>query len=245
MNEIIDDDLPSIAADIVDRVHSADSRMRERSPFYRRLLAGEVDADEYAAWLVQMHKYIRSIERIYRAGASALAPRSADDVRGARIREYTSWVVDEESGHDDLLVSDLATLWRVSDDEVLGRIEREPSAPSNAVWAAMTDVMLARYPVGLLGFAVAMESFALLQTDEIRAHLLERGEILLIDEAVRFLAAHSSANEAEHTQVGRRHVDLLVTPEERAAALFFGHMGVALFEGIVQFLDQRVPVAMA
>ncbi len=242
---MIDNQLPSLAADIVERVQASERRLRERCPFYRRLLAGDVDADEYGSWLVQMFKYIRMNERLYRAGGRSLAPSANDGPTAERLRDYAAWVVQEEAGHDDLLVSDLSTLWQVSHDEVLGRVEREQTSPSSAVWSSVTDLLLARYPVGLLGFAVAMETYAILQTDEIRENLLRRGEILQVEEAVRFLAAHSSANEAAHTEVGREHVDLLVTPEERAAALFFASMGIALFEGIVQFLDQRVPVAMA
>jgi thiaminase len=229
--------LPSLSTFIVGRVRDCDRRLRQ-SPFYTRLLAGELDRDEYAAWLVQMHKYIRSIERIYMVGARAMEAAAKVDERAAKVRDYAAWVVKEEAGHDDLIVQDLAALWDVSQDEALGRLARTPAGPSCAAWDGMTDLMLARYPQGLLGFAVALESFALLHTDEIRKNTIAQGQILLVENAVAFLAAHSGENEAAHTKVGRESVDLLIDPVERAAALFYAQVGIAMFEGIAQYLTE-------
>lgn len=234
----------SLSQEILDRARAADERLRA-SPFYGRLLTGDVDRDEYAAWLVQVHKYVRHTTRGERGLASSLTEAAAHDQRAAKIRAYALHEAKEEEGHDDLLLLDLAALWDVTPEAALGRIEREPSAPATVAWNGVVDVMLSRFAEGVVGVALALETIASLHTDEIRRGLLGSGTIPGIEGAVAFLSAHSGEVETGHLAAGRRRGDLLADPQARSAAFFYANAALAMYEGIVHHLDARFAVAFA
>jgi hypothetical protein len=227
-----------LADDLVARVHAADERLRKHS-FYGRLMRGDVDGEEYAAWLVQLHKYVRHTVRGERGLAEAMSSRASWHPGAAKIASMARRAVEEESGHDDLLLEDLARLWGVSPDEALGRVERTAPAPSVQAWASIVDTMLARFPAGVIGVALALETIATLQLDEMRRSLVERAEIPGIASAVSFIGAHSAEVEDGHAMAGRARAAALVSPEERSSVFFYGNAALALFEGIAHYLGER------
>lgn len=235
-----------LADRIVERARVAAARL-EAHPFYGRLLAGQVDAEGYAAWLVQLHGYVQHTVRGERGLADAMLARGArGDAAAAAIARHAEVEAGEEDGHDDLLVDDLAGVWLCSRDEARGRLAAAPRAPAVVAWGGLVDGMLARYPEGVVGVALALETIAALHAERIRDALLDRAEVVAIEQAVTFLSAHRGEVERGHAEQGRRRAALLTTPEARSAATFYADAALALFEGIADALAERfAPVGAA
>lgn len=231
----------TLAQEILVRAQAANARLRE-NPFYARLLAGEVSRDEYAAWLVQLHHYVRHTVRGEHGLATAMASSAERDAAAAAIRDHALHEAEEEAGHDELLVLDLATLWGCSPDAARGRLEREPVAPAVVAWGGLVDVMLSRYPQGVVGVALALERLASLQSDEIRDALLVQRPFADLDDAIHFLAAHSAEVELAHGEAGQQRAALLNGPVARNAAFFYANAALSLYEGIAHFLAERFPM---
>lgn len=228
----------TLADEIVDRARIADQKLREGS-FYSRLLAGRVTRDEYAAWLVQIHKYVRYTERLQLSLADAMAARAERDPAARMLRSSAKRAAQEEAEHDEFLLNDLAVLWNVSPTEALGRVEREVTAPAIRVWERMLDMMVAHYPEGIIGVALALESIAAAHADETHDSLLASSQIEGIEKAVSFIHEHSASVEGDHILGARARMDVLSDPVTRSAAFFYANGALAMFEGTMRYLQDR------
>jgi len=231
--------VPTISEVLARRVEEAAARLEE-NPFYARLLEGRVSRAEYAGWLVQMHKYVRHTTRSLRGLVSATAGATSGS-HGAELHEYALEEAQEEAGHDELLLRDLAELWGTSANEALGRIERAPTSPAAASWQAQLDTLLARFPEGIVGFGVALEMVAARHADRIRLSLLEGDSSL--ERAVAFLVAHRSEVESAHGANGTAQLDLLRGTRARSAAFYCAGAALTLYEGIAWYLHERFGVS--
>ncbi|MCO5167776.1 MAG: iron-containing redox enzyme family protein [Planctomycetes bacterium] len=224
-----------IACVVIERAREAALRLEEH-PFYARLLDGSASREEYAAWLVQMHKYVRHTSRSLRGLVVATAGAAGDELTEA-LHEYAVEELQGEAGHDELIVRDLAALWGITPDAALGRIERAPTCPAAASWQAQLDTLLARFPEGIVGFAVTLETIASLHADRTRHGLLERDPSLA--GAVSFLEAHRAEVEEAHGAEGAAQLDALSGARARSSAFFYASAALTLYEGIVWYLHER------
>lgn len=229
-----------LADEIVQRANEAHYRLLA-TPFCSRLDAGTVDRDEYAAWLVQMHRFIRHTERGERALAALMAGRSGEFPGASKVAKSAARAVEEELGHDELIIDDLASLWGVSKAAALGRLERAPAAPSVLAWTDFVDAMIARFPTGIIGVALALETIATMVAEVYRDALVAGGRIEGIENAVSFLSAHTSEVEDGHTAAGRMRAEALTFPHDRSATFFFANAALGMYEGIFHFLDELFP----
>lgn len=154
MTQVLNNPVMSIT--ITRRTHEAAARLEE-NPFYARLLDGSASRQEYIAWLVQMHKYVRFTAQSLRGLVAATASAGAGTER-ATLHDYALKEAQEEAGHDELILRDLSVLWGVNTTEALGRIERAPTSPAATCWQAQLDTLLSRFPEGIVGPALALET---------------------------------------------------------------------------------------
>lgn len=225
-----------LSTSLRERAETTDARLRQL-PYYARLLAGEVTRDEYAAWLVQLHKYVRYTESV--THQLAVASAGGDSPEEQALHAYAVHEEQEEAFHDDLLVVDLARLWGVSRVEARGRIELEETAPAILTYSRLRDVYLSRNPTAILGVAYCLETISAWHSDVIRAALHENSRIEGVRRATTFLKAHSGEIEEDHQACAAERLDAICGPRERAAAFSFGNLGLNMFEGIAFYLDQR------
>jgi hypothetical protein len=230
----------SVADAIVERARTVADRLRT-DPYFGRLMEGDVDRDEYAGWLVQMHKYIRHTVRALHGHADAMIARAHKNPAEVPIRASAQNHAREEDGHDDVLLADLSVLWNVSREEARGRVEHEVTAPSVVDWERLSDVMLARFPVGMIGIGLALETISTLVTDDMRRNLIARSGIARVEHAVEFLKEHSGEVEADHTAGARVRADMLTGAIDRSSMFFYGNAALTMFEGLVQFLNEKFP----
>lgn len=214
------------------------ARLRQ-DPFFRRLSAGEVDAEEYAAYLMQIHRWIRHAIRGLKGHADAMLARAARDPRQRPYATSADRHTEEEVGHDQLILDDLAVLWSCTPDEALGRIDREEASPSAHEWERTLDGLLARYPAAFSGIAVAIETVSGHIVDEMVVNLRARSGIPSIERALSFLEHHSSDVEGGHVGSAKMRVDALTSPAERTAAFYYGTASLAMFEAMHRYLAER------
>jgi hypothetical protein len=227
----------TLSSQVRERARAADRRLREH-PYFGRLLRGEADTEEYAAWLVQMHKYVRHAESAYRGLQQILAPRATECPITQRIHDYADWEADEEAGHDELVVDDLSVLWCVTREEARRRIEETPDAPSAAAFRDLVDVMLKHNPEGLLGVAIGLETLATLESNDIRHNLIRTSGIPNVEQAVSFLVTHSAEVESRHSDAAAAHADVLEDPAARSAVFYYANVALSHFETLAHFNHQ-------
>lgn len=228
----LSDDLESRAIDLVERL--------KVDPFFGRLMYGEVNSEEYAAFLMQMHRWIRHAIRGLRGHADAMVARAARDPRQRSLAVCADRHTEEEVDHAQMIIDDLAVLWECSPDEALGRIEREEASPSTLEWERLLDGLLARSPSAFSGIAVAMETVSGLTVDQIISNVRQQA-IPRIEQALTFMVAHSSEVEEGHVDGAKMRLERLQTPAERAAAFYYGAASLAMFETTHRYLAERFP----
>jgi hypothetical protein len=230
----------SLSEDISRRADAVGRRLRD-VPYFGRLIDGEVSADEYAGWLAQMHRWIKEAIRALEGHTAAQAARAYRDRAQAPFYEGARRHKEEEVGHDELLLEDLAALWDCSKTEALGRIEREPAAPGVADGTRFVDQMLARHPTAFAGMGVALETLALHVFEPMYRNLLAKRTIRNIERAVNFLEMHLPDHEDDHVASGRLRLDGLKDPLDRSAAFYFASAALAMVEGMNHYLNERFP----
>ncbi|MGE0709804.1 MAG: hypothetical protein AB7N76_24725 [Planctomycetota bacterium] len=229
--------------------HTLQARARQTAdrlascPFYSRLLAGEVDRDEYAAWLVQMHKYVRYSERLIQQVAEVTSAEGSEEER--ELHAYAVREAREEAHHDDLILVDLSRLWGISRTEARGRIEETPTAPAVLTYSRLRDVFMTRHAKAAVGAAVALETISALHADAIRAGLLANSRIEGIQRATTFLKAHRAEVEQDHCESAAERIERLEDPHLRSAVFTLGTLVLNMYEGIAFFLAETHPAGRA
>lgn len=229
---LLSDELESRAIELVERL--------KLDPFFGRLMYGEVTAEEYAAFLVQMHRWIRHAIRGLRGHADAMLARAARDPRQKSLAVCADRHIVEEVEHAGLILDDLAVLWGCSREAALGRIELEEASPSTLEWERLLDGLLSHSPCAFSGIAVAMETVSGLTVDRIIENL-RRQDIPGIEQALSFMTAHSSEVEEGHVGSAKLRLEALTSPAERAAAFYYGAASLAMFETTHRYLAERFP----
>lgn len=230
---------PTLLSSLLEeRAHESAARL-EADPFYSRLLVGDVSRDEYAAWLCQMHKYVRYSERlVHQLVITTAGSESADD---QALHAYAVHEEHEEAAHDDLLVVDLGRLLGVRRHEARGRIEMSTTAPSIHTYSRLRDVFMVRHPKAALGVAFALETISSLHADRIRDGLLNNSRIEGIERATTFLRAHRAEVEEDHRSSAMARIDALNKAEEVSAIYAMAGVALNMHEGIAFYLAQSFP----
>jgi pyrroloquinoline quinone (PQQ) biosynthesis protein C len=177
-------------------------RWLQTDSFGRRLIAGEVSADEYRGFLVQTYHYVRWTSPLLRAAAQRL---SRDRPLLAQI--YLAKI--EENGHDAWILRDLRYLGTSAAEVVSSTPPR--GVESYVAWNRM--VAEAGQPVGLLGTAYVMERVGEELAGRVARNLVAHSGIQGIEQAVSFLEGHAAVD-AGHVEDVAAAVDEFVRPDE-------------------------------
>ncbi|MDC0742438.1 iron-containing redox enzyme family protein [Polyangium mundeleinium] len=192
-------------------------------PAARRLLAGDLDTDEYAAFLGQTYLYVRQTRPLLRRAGERLA-RAGKALDLARLFLQKA---DEEQGHDLWVLEDLAAIGRAQSPAA-------PPRPSPAVTAyiAWNQFQVeAGSPLAFLGTAYILEALSQARAGTTAAHLVARRRIPGIERGVRFLRGHADADEG-HTSVLRGLFARLEAEGDRRAITLSAAVTAALYLGM-------------
>jgi Iron-containing redox enzyme len=214
----------------------------KRSATLRRVIAGAVGP--YAAactalvehprlrelwpeYLVLQHQIIRATVPLTEAALEQAHSLPEADALAAPLAEYLLEHVDEERGHDDVLLDDLAVLG-LRREEVLARL---PSPAVARLVGAQYYWLVHHHPVAFLGFVGVMEGYP--PPAELVELLIERTEYPR--EAFRTFAEHGELDPGHRDHLDRT-LDALPLSEEHEVAI--GVSALATLDGATLVLEE-------
>ncbi|MBK6862402.1 MAG: iron-containing redox enzyme family protein [Ideonella sp.] len=173
------------------------------TPIIQGCLRGEVSLPSYVTFLREAYHHVRHTVPLLQATKSALPPRHAW-LRGP-LDEY----IEEEAGHDEWILDDIAACG--ADAET---VRHGPPGHATEVMVAYAyDTIARRNPLGFFGMVHVLEgtsvSLALMAADAIQAPLQ------LPDAAFSYLRSHGMLD-VEHTAHFARLMERIDDPRDQA-----------------------------
>ena len=185
----------------------------------------------YPEYLVTMHGVIRASVPLMERALGRARVAAVDDPAAAGLAAYLEHHVEEERGHDDWLLEDLAVLGR-SREAVMSRV---PPTSVAALVGAQYYWIEHYHPVAVLGYIGVLEGYppAIEDVDTLMTRTgYER-------EAFRTLVRHSELDPL-HAADFDEHLDRLpLTPEQAAVIGLSGIYTVHAFTHVFQDLLER------
>lgn len=200
----------------------------DEQPNARRLLAGDVNAYEYAAFLVQTYLYVRQTRPLLRrAGERLMTLRRAPTLARLFLQK-----ADEEAGHDQWLLADLEAIGQPLD-------ERRLPAPSPAIAAYLAWNQFqveGACPLGFLGTAYILESLSQARAGTTAENLVKKNRIPGIQHGVSFLQGHAEADEL-HMGVLRGVLSVVSLPGDQEAIALSAAVTSSVYLGMFEVTD--------
>lgn len=206
-----------------DLVHALDAQ-----PMAVRLMAGDVDAHEYAAFLVQTFLYVRYTRPLLRrAGERMIQLGQTPSLARLFLQK-----ADEEQGHDHWVLADLDAIGFSLD------ARRWPKASTPvAAYIAWNEFQVdVGWPLGFLGTAYILESVAFARAGRMAENLVKKNRIPGIANGVRFLQGHAEADE-HHIDELQRVLSALPSASDQAAIALSAAVTATLYLGMFSALD--------
>lgn len=197
-------------------------------PTARRLLAGDVNAQEYAAFLEQTYLYVRQTRPLLRRAGERLAAMR----RAPTLSRLFLVKADEEEGHEKWVQADLAAIAHPLD-------ERRLPKPCTAVAAYIAwnhFQVEAGWPLAFLGTAYVLESLSNARAGTTADNLIKKNCIPGIDKGVRFLKGHADADE-HHMEMLRRVLSVVSSPSDQEAIALSADVTVSLYLGMFSAME--------
>lgn len=194
------------------------------APIIQGCLQGRVSLPSYVAFLTEAYHHVRHTVPLLRACKAALPPQHAAWLDDA-MDEY----IEEEAGHDEWILDDIAACGADADAVRHGR----PSHATEVMVAYAYDQIARRNPLGFFGMVHVLEgtsvALALQAAAQIQAHLK------LPDRAFSYLRSHGTLDQ-QHTAHFAQLMDRIESPADRAdivhAARAFYRLYGDVFRGL-------------
>jgi pyrroloquinoline quinone (PQQ) biosynthesis protein C len=200
------------------------------APIIRRALAGQIQREEYVAFLTQAFHHVRHTVPLMMAVGSRL-PARLDWLR-KEIIHYTQ----EEEGHEQWILGDIDAAG--GDAPVAASCL--PSTATDAMVAYAYDTAMRRNPVGFFGMVFVLEgaSVALASSaaDRIQASLQ------LPNRAMTYLRSHGQLDQ-QHVHDLHAILDRFEEEQDRAAVEQCAQVVFRLYGNVFRELDERSAVA--
>ena len=213
------------AATATDRAHLLSA------PIVADCLAGRATREGYLAFLGQAYHHVRHTTPLLMLLGGRLPERLA------WLRRAVAEYIDEEIGHEEWILDDVAA---AGGDPLAVRASR-PDLPAELMVAYAYDVVTRGNPAGFFGMVYVLEgtsvALALTAADRIQSALR------LPDAAFSYLRSHGTLDQ-QHTKHLATLVDRM-TPDDQAevlrcARVFFRLYG-DVFRALPRFADEEVP----
>jgi pyrroloquinoline quinone (PQQ) biosynthesis protein C len=193
-------------------------------PIIQRALAGEVCREEYLAFLAQAYHHVKHTVPLLMACGARLPERLA------WLREAVARYIEEELGHEDWILDDIAAAG--GDPEAVRR--SPPSAETELMVAYAYDTIQRRNPAGFFGMVYVLEGTSVSLAH--RAAGAIQGRLGLPDGAFRYLNSHGSVDQ-EHLRFLEDLVNRLEDPDDRDTVLRSAGMFFRLYGDIFRSLS--------
>jgi heme oxygenase len=197
------------------------------TPLVSRLMAGEPSREAYADYLRNVYAYAAHSAKVIALAASRCMNSHPE------LARYLLHHAEEEQGHDDWALADLADLG-FSKAEVLA-VDPVPSCSAMIGFEYYT----AAYdnPVGLFGWLYVLESMG----DDLGSHVSAaiNQALGLEGKALRFLAGHGINDVAHTADLTDRISRLVQEPQDIRAVAHVAEVMALLYTGIFREIGER------
>lgn len=212
---------------------SADARQGLlATPIIQGCLRGEVSLPSYLAFLREAYHHVRHTVPLLQATKAALPARH--DWLRAPLDEY----IDEESGHDEWILCDIAACGADADAVRHGR----PGHATEVMVAYAYDTVARGNPLGFFGMVHVLEgtsvSLALMAADAIQRPLA------LPDAAFSYLRSHGTLDQ-QHTAHFARLMDQIDDPRDQADIVHAARAFFRLYGDVFRSLPLPQAVGVA
>ena len=199
------------------------------APIIANCFRGEVSRESYLAFLAQAFHHVRHTTPLLMALGGRLPERLA------WLRRPVAEYIEEEIGHEEWILSDIAAAG--GDAEAVRH--SQPELPAEVMVAYAYDLVYRRNPAGFFGMVFVLEgtsvALALTAADRIQQTLG------LPDEAFSYLRSHGTLDQ-EHTQHLAKLLDQM-TPEDQAEVVHCAKVFFKLYAEIFRALPVGGDVA--
>ncbi|HEY6134942.1 MAG TPA: iron-containing redox enzyme family protein [Rubrivivax sp.] len=211
---------------------SADARQGLlTTPIIQGCLRGEVSLPSYVAFLREAYHHVRHTVPLLQAMQAAL-PARHQWLRGP-LDEY----IDEEAGHDEWILNDIAACG--ADSQVVRH--GQPAHATEVMVAYAYDAIARRNPLGFFGMVHVLEgtsvSLALMAADAIQAPLS------LPDAAFSYLRSHGTLDQ-QHTAHFAQLMDQIDDPQDQADIVHAARAFFRLYGDVFRSLPLPQAVAV-
>lgn len=202
------------------------------APIIGRALAGELQRDEYIAFLTQAFHHVRHTVPLLMAVGSRL-PARLDWLR-KEIIHYT----EEEEGHEQWILNDI----QAAGGDASAAAGSVPSTATDAMVAYAYDTAMRRNPVGFFGMVFVLEgtsvALACNAADRIQSSLQ------LPNKAMTYLRSHGQLDQ-QHVQDLYAILNRLDQEQDRDAVEVCVQVMFRLYGNVFRELDARPVVSRA
>lgn len=210
---------------------TAASRIAFQSlPILREAVEGRVSREDYIAFLTQAYHHVRHTTPLLMACGSRLPARLE------WLREAVAEYIEEEVGHQEWILDDLAALGIPRADVIAAG----PSPATELMVAYAYDTIARGNPVGFFGMVLVLEGTSVALAS--RAADVIESSLGLPRKAFRYLRSHGSLD-VEHTGFFEGLMDRLHEPADQQAVVHAARMFYRLYGEV--FATLRVTPAMA
>lgn len=202
------------------------------APIIQRALAGQIQRDEYIAFLTQAFHHVRHTVPLLMAVGSRLPARLG------WLRKEIIHYTEEEEGHEQWILNDI----QAAGGDSAAAATSLPSSATDAMVAYAYDTAMRRNPVGFFGMVFVLEgasvALACNAADRIQASLQ------LPNKAMTYLRSHGQLDQ-QHVQDLYAILSRFDEDQDRAAVERCAQVMFRLYGNIFYELDSRPAVTTA
>jgi pyrroloquinoline quinone (PQQ) biosynthesis protein C len=192
-------------------------------PILQRALHGDIDRDDYLAFLGQAYHHVRHTVPLLMGCGFRLPERLA------WLREAMGEYIEEEMGHEQWILDDI----HAAGGDAAAARDALPLPATELMVAYAYDLVNRRNPVGFLGMVFVLESTSAQLASHAAAVI--RHSLALPADACRYLSSHGELDQ-QHVGFFQSLVDRLEQPDDQdmvvhSASMFYRLYG-AVFDSL-------------
>ena len=200
------------------------------SPIIRRCMVGDITLDDYVAFLAQAYHHVKHTVPLLMAVGARL-PEEKEWLREA-VAEY----IEEELGHQEWILNDIAACGFSKDDVRHSR----PSAATEMMIAYAYDTVQRVSPIGFFGMVHVLEGTSV-TTADIAADAIKKA-LDLPDSAFSYLRSHGALDQ-EHIKFFESLMEKIGDAGEQEQIIHSANMFYRLYADIFRTLPDDIALA--
>jgi pyrroloquinoline quinone (PQQ) biosynthesis protein C len=205
-------------------INSRDSRdLLESLPVIERCMHGEAEMQTYIAFLTEAYHHVKHTVPLLMACGSRLPERLE------WLREAVAEYIDEEIGHQEWILNDLAALG--ADSEMVRH--GQPTLPTELMVSYAYDTVMRNNPVGFFGMVYVLEK----TSSTIATHAASQiaSALSLSPQSMTYLVSHGSLD-IKHMETFEQLMNRLDCDEDRQSVLHSARVFYELYSNIFRSL---------